>query len=69
MKRIGKCWLGRVQFAVTRDIDKAQGRYPWAVSFVHIKSGTWCFESKRDAENYRAQRVNDPIPGPGKGPK
>ena len=67
--RIGKRWRGRIQFAITQDMDKAQGRFPWAKSFVQIKSGVWCFESKYDADRYRRYRVSNPTPGVGKAPK
>jgi hypothetical protein len=67
-KRIGKRWNGRVQLAITQDLDRAQERFPWAKSFVQVKSGVWCFECRADADSYRASRTSDPIPGAGKAP-
>jgi len=68
-KRIGRPWLGRVQLAVTQDLDKAAARYPWAVAFVQIKNGFWCFESKAERDRYWKQRTgNNPVPGTGKAP-
>ena len=46
-KPVGKPWLGRIQFAITQDLMKAAARFPWAVSFIQIKSGVWCFEDPR----------------------
>jgi hypothetical protein len=68
-KRIGKRWYGRVQLAITQDMDKAQEHFPWAKSFVQVKSGVWCFECRTDADIFRDSRTSDPIPGAGKAPE
>src|SRR5262249_50073909 len=58
----------RISFAVTQDVDKAAARYPWAASFIKVKGGFWCFESKKQADTFRASRNDQPTPGPHKGP-
>jgi hypothetical protein len=45
----------RVSSAVTRSLEKAKARYPWARARVQVKGGIWCFETKRDAMLYQPQ--------------
>jgi len=49
----------RVAFAVTRSLEKAKQRYPWAKSWVRIKGGIWCFEDKREARNYQPESFHE----------
>jgi hypothetical protein len=43
----------RAKFAVTRDLEKAKRRFPWARAWVHVRNGVWCFEDPREARVYR----------------
>jgi hypothetical protein len=46
---------GRSAFAVTRTLAKAEARYPWAIAWVKVQGGIWCFESEQGAWLYQQE--------------
>jgi hypothetical protein len=47
--------MPRTAFAVTRSLERAKARYPWAKAWVQVSGGVWCFESEQDARLYQPQ--------------
>ena len=50
---------GRTAFVVTRSLDKAKQRYPWAKAWVQARGGIWCFESEQEARLYHPQTSHE----------
>jgi hypothetical protein len=45
----------RTAFAVTRSLERAKARYPWAKAWVQVRGRIWCFESVQEARLFQPQ--------------
>ena len=44
-------------FAVTRSLERAKARYPWARARVQVRGRIWCFESEQEAKLYHLRSL------------
>jgi hypothetical protein len=58
----------RTALAVTRSLERAKRRYPWAQAWIQVRDRTWCFESEQ-AWLYQPQTNHDLLTAPEPKPK